>query len=192
MYLTTLAALSTCCSSCGSSCCSSLCCSSCCSSSSSPACRSRSTWPWEVMLMAGVCDGATVLRIYLDVLWRGLAWGCARRTACRPSYGAVGTASACILLHAETGGRTPRLTDSSRVTPVGEILIAPGPRRNPPRKSSYQFWNKSLMKVSHEAVPGHHPAGAAVLRSRDGCHATCTFTRSEGEGTVLALRNHAA
>ena len=43
----------------------------------------------EVMLMAGVCDGATVLRIYLDVLWRGLAWGCARRTACRPSYGVV-------------------------------------------------------------------------------------------------------
>ena len=102
----------------------------------------------ELMLMAGVCDGATVLRIYLDVLWRGLAWGCARRTACRPSYGVVGTASACILLHAETGGRTPRLTDSSRVTPVCEILIAPGPRRTPPRKSSYRFWNKSLMKVS--------------------------------------------
>ena len=68
--------------------------------------------------------------------WRGLLYGVAepQPPAC------------CFTRQRAVGPRG--LTDSSRVPPVCEILISPAPRRTPPRKSSYRFWNKSLMKVS--------------------------------------------
>ena len=48
----------------------------------------------------------------LDAAWRGLAWGCARRTACRSSYGVAGTAAGDCIAEAGRSLRIDRFEQS--------------------------------------------------------------------------------